>query len=448
MNLLRITGFIINRLGHAFCISTPGPSRNLPYGIFNLPAVSSVKHSLSSAGLSRYMLSSNAMKNLLFTLLITFILLNSCKNRGSEYITINEEGVPVIEIEAITEKGELSFSDLMIDFEITRLETKEECLIGDPFRSYVTKKYIIVSTSMDGIYLFGRDGRYIRKITERGAGPGEVIGSHHLEFNEASQTLYVKAHYYCDGIIKAYKLPEAEFSTIKINTDATINDIVFKDSVFIMAPLSFEDNCRVISQTISGRELFRINHTNENNASSANIYNIDGQLMFNYSHGGNRMYLINNGELIPHSHYSVKGKMYQGFVQQELGDILLFLMPLNSTLIKGYFSRVSGHESFDNSDFQRATFDEFITFIFNKKKGSAYLIDKVKDDYLGSDKTINLIQSNGLFSQYYDVHELFNLRDKLNKDQDIDEQIIKRLNSLCDQLNPNDNPVFLIAKMK
>lgn len=389
------------------------------------------------------------MKNLIIlTLLISFFLLNSCKNRGSECITINEEGVPVIAIEDITEKGELSFTDLMQDFEITSLETKEECLVGEPFRRYVTEEYIIVSTSMDGIFLFGRDGRFIRKIADRGVGPGEVIGSYLLEYNEDSQTLYVKADYYCEGIIKAYKLPEAEFSTIRINTDATVNDMVFTDSVFTLAPLSFEDNCRVISQTISGRELFRIHHTNENNANSANIYSIDGQLMFNYTHGGNKMYLINDGELVPHSFYSVKGNMYQGPLQQDVGDILLFLMPLNSNLIKGYFSRVSGHESFDNSDFQRATFDEFKTFIFNKKKSLAYLIDKVKDDYLGSEKTINSIQSNGLFSQYFEVQELFNLRDKLNKDQEIDDQIKNRLNSLCRQLNENDNPVFLIAKMK
>lgn len=389
------------------------------------------------------------MKNLIFlTLLISFILLESCNNRGSECITINEEGVPVIEIEDITEKGEMTFSDIMKDFEITRLETKKECLIGIPFRSYVTNKYIILGTSMDGIYLFGRDGRFIGKIAGRGTGPGEVIGSYLLEFNEASQTLYVKANYYCDGVIKAYKLPDAEFRAIKINTEALINDMVFSDSVLTMAPLSFEDNCRVISQTISGRDLFRIYHTNGNNAYNANVYNIDGQLMFNYTHGGNTMYLINNGELVPHSHYSVKGKMYQGSNQQELGDVLLFLTPLNTNLIRGVFSRVSGHEVFNNMGSQRATFDEFKTFIFNKKKGSAYLIDMVKDDYLGSDKTINSIQSNGLFSQYYEVQELFSLRDKINKDPEIDDQIKKRLNSLCDKLNPDDNPVLLIAKRK
>jgi len=388
------------------------------------------------------------MKNLIIlSLLIAFIPLNSCKNRGSECITVNEEGIPVIEIEDITEKGDLSFSDLMEDFEITRLETKEECLIGEPFRSYVTEKYIIASTNRDGIFLFGRDGKFINKIVDRGVGPGEVIGSYLLEFNEDSQAMYLKAEYYCDGVIKAYKLPEAEFSTIKINTDATIRDMVFTDSVFTLAPLSFEDNCRVISQTISGRELFRIYHTNENNAHSANIFNVDGQLMFIYSHGGNTMYLINNGELVPHSYYSVKGNMYDGN-QQDLGDVLLFLTPLNSNLIKGYFSRVSGHEVFNNRGSQRATFDEFKTFIFNKKKRSVYLVDKINDDYLGSDKTVNLIQSNGIFSQYFEVQELFNLRDKLNKEQEIDEQIKKRLNSLCDKLEPNDNPVFLTAKMK
>ena len=51
-------------------------------------------------------------------------------------------------------------------------------------------------------------------------------------------------------------------------------------------------------------------------------------------------------------------------------------------------------------------------------------------------------------SQYYEVQELFDLRDKANDDPDFPKQIKNRLNSLCDQLDPNDNPVFLIAKMK
>ena len=383
----------------------------------------------------------------ILTVLISTISLNSCKNRGSECVTINEEGVPVIKIEDIKEKGELTFTDLMKDFEITRLETKEECLIGDVFRAYVTKYYIIVSTSMEGIYLFRKDGSFVRKIANHGRGPGEIIGSYLLEYNENTQTLYVKTEYYSEGLIKAYKLPEAKFSNIKINTPATVNDMVFRDSVFTFAPLSFEDNCRVISQTLSGRELFRINHINENNAKSANIYDIDGQLMFSYSHGGNTMYLINNGELVPHSFYSIKGKMYDGN-QQDLGDVLLFLIPVNTNLIRGVFSRVTGYQTFDNSGFRRATFDKMKTFIFNKNKSSAYLIDKIKDDYLGSDKTIDSQQSNGLFFQYYEVQELFSLRDKINRDPEIDDQIKNRLNSLCDQLNPNDNPVFLTAKMK
>jgi hypothetical protein len=295
--------------------------------------------------------------------------------------------------------------------------------------------------------LFGRDGKFIRKITGRGTGPGEVIGSYHLEYNELTQSLIIASDYYSAGFLKAFKLPGGEFSKIKINTERTINDFLVSDSLIILAPLSFEDNCRVISQTFSGKELFRINHSNDINANSANIYLIDNQLMFNYSHGGKVMYNIENGELAPHSIYSFKGNMYTG-IQQDIGDVLLFLMPLNTNLVRGIFSRVSGHESFDNSDFKRAIFDKSKIFIFNKNKGSAYLVDKIKDDFLGSDKTIDSKQSNGLFSQYYEVQELFDLRDKANDDPDFSKQIKNRLNSLCDQLDPNDNPVFLIAKMK
>ncbi|MEE4114596.1 MAG: 6-bladed beta-propeller [Marinilabiliaceae bacterium] len=388
------------------------------------------------------------MKNAPALLLLALaISISSCSNKKSDCISVNKDGIPVIEIEKITEKGELSFTDLMKDFQITRLETNEECLVDDVFRRYVTEDYIIVGTSMNGIMLFGRDGKFIRKITGRGTGPGEVIGSYHLEYNELTQSLIIASDYYSAGFLKAFKLPGGKFSKIKINTDGTINDFLVSDSLIILSPLSFEDSCRVISQTLSGRELFRINHSNDFKAYYANVYLIDNKLMFNYSHGGNKMYYIESGELVPHSIYSFKGNMYTG-IQQDIGDVLLFLMPLNTNMVRGIFSRVSGHESFDNSDFKRATFDEYIIFIFNKSNGSAYLIDKIKDDFLGSDKTIESIQSNGLFSQIYEVQELFNLRDLINDDPEASVQIKKRLNSLCDQLDPNDNPVFLIAKTK
>ena len=79
-------------------------------------------------------------------LLVIALLINSCSAKKSDCISVNEDGIPVIEIEKITEKGELSFTDLMKDFQITRLETKEECLIDDAFRRYVTKDYIIIGT--------------------------------------------------------------------------------------------------------------------------------------------------------------------------------------------------------------------------------------------------------------------------------------------------------------
>jgi hypothetical protein len=91
----------------------------------------------------------------------------------------------------------------MKDLELTRLETKEECLIGDVFRAFVTKNYIIDSTSMEGIYHFKKDGAFVRKVANRGRGPGEIIGSYLPGYNENEQTLYVKTEYYSEGLLKA-----------------------------------------------------------------------------------------------------------------------------------------------------------------------------------------------------------------------------------------------------
>ena len=243
-------------------------------------------------------------------------------------------------------------------------------------------------------------------------------------------------------------LPDAKYFTIRINTDRMINDLACIDSIITLTPLSFNKDLRVICQTSSGTELFRIHHTNENNAYYANVYQEGKQLMFNYSHGGNIMYYIKNKRLIPHSIYSVKGELYQGMIQEELGDVSLFLTPLNENIILGSYSKIMDHQSFDNGEYKRPVFERPTMFIFNKDKSSAYLIEKIKDDYLGSEKSFYSKQSNGMFSQYYEIQELFNLRDKANNDPDFPKQIKDRLNSLCDQLDINDNPVLLVAKMK
>ena len=104
-------------------------------------------------------------------LLVLAISINSCSNSKSDCVSINEDGIPVIEIENITEKGELAFSDMMKDFQITRLETNEECLIDDVFRRYATQNYLIISTDNNGILLFSRqDGSFIKKIAAYGMG--------------------------------------------------------------------------------------------------------------------------------------------------------------------------------------------------------------------------------------------------------------------------------------
>lgn len=387
------------------------------------------------------------MKNLLLSALI-LVLFISCQRTQSDWVSYNEEGVPVIEIENITEEGELTFSDFMTDFEIVRLETKEECMIKEPFRWYISKDYIVVGTGMNGVYLFGRDGSFIRKIIDRGRGPGELIGPYHLEFNEVSQTLYTKADYFSDGMIKAYKLPEAEYREIIINTDADIYDMRYADSVFTLATRSLEDSLRVISQTLSGRVLFRIYHTNEYGGRAGILYPVHGQLMFGYEHGGNKIYFVEDGKLVPHSIYYFKGDMCYVKPQDEVGDVLLFLRPLNANLVWGRFSKVTGLETFNERGDQRTAFGKMKAFIFDKKKGAAYLIPGIKDDYLGSRKLFFTDQSNGLFVQYFTVEELLGLRELRKADTETDEKVKERLNTLCDQLDPNDNPVFLISRMK
>ena len=136
------------------------------------------------------------MKDFVFIILLVSLAASACKQESNNAVELNNNGTPVVYIERISESGELKLSDIARDFEIVRLETNEDCMIDYAMRAHITDDYIIISTVGRGIYLFSREGKYIRQIAGTGNGPGEVNDpNRNLEYSESENKLYATESY-------------------------------------------------------------------------------------------------------------------------------------------------------------------------------------------------------------------------------------------------------------
>ena len=72
--------------------------------------------------------------------------------------------------------GKLMLGNLVESVEYIPLETKDNCLIGQIVRYDVSKNYILVyCNKSNNVFLFRRDGRFIRQISGMGQGPEEYL---------------------------------------------------------------------------------------------------------------------------------------------------------------------------------------------------------------------------------------------------------------------------------
>ncbi len=86
---------------------------------------------------------------------------------------------------------ETRLSEIATDIEYIPLETTTECLLGDPgsIKVVVQEKYIAVNSN--GIHLFDRQGKFLRKIGRIGLGPQEYSSSNQFVIDEKGGFIHV-----------------------------------------------------------------------------------------------------------------------------------------------------------------------------------------------------------------------------------------------------------------
>lgn len=127
---------------------------------------------------------------LLLAALALTVLMSSCGG-GEKNPDETAGGCTIIDA---TGKGEkMKLSDIIDTIEYIPLETNEDCLIGGIDKIIGMGDTVAVLDDRIGraLYLFGRDGRFIRKIGRQGEGPQEYVHLFDMAYDRATDRIFL-----------------------------------------------------------------------------------------------------------------------------------------------------------------------------------------------------------------------------------------------------------------
>jgi hypothetical protein len=226
------------------------------------------------------------------------VLLNACHQTKKEI----ESNSDVIKVN-VKEAGLLNYNNHFYSTTIVPLETRSESLIGQIEKLYLTTDHIIIFDSKGmNILLFGIDGRFIRKIGNKGSGPEEYLFFNDIQFDKVNSVIY--AHERFQNCIHTYDLyGHLVEKTDKFDVD--FNSFFKTDKGYWIYScfksnnpngynlMLLDNDAKTVKKTFFPQKAFI-------NASSSSTFmdNEAGKLFFLYP-SSNIVYELNNEDAIP-----------------------------------------------------------------------------------------------------------------------------------------------------
>jgi len=91
----------------------------------------------------------------------------------------------------VEKRAYLNMSEVISRIEYVPLETSSLCLIGEVFHASISENYILVFSNSN-LFLFSREGRFIRSIGQRGGGPEDYrYDLYNVHVDEKTDMVYL-----------------------------------------------------------------------------------------------------------------------------------------------------------------------------------------------------------------------------------------------------------------
>jgi len=161
----------------------------------------------------------------LFTTLICLMLIASCESNKTSSST--DDYLHVIDLSK-TEFADIKLSELFTKVTPIILETTKQSLIGYISKVAITSEYIIVlDHTVKALFLFAKDGTFVRKFGRIGNGPGEYSHVSDFCYDNTTETIYMLCN---NGMVNLYNIHTGFFlKSIKLNVNGYSRYIYYQD---------------------------------------------------------------------------------------------------------------------------------------------------------------------------------------------------------------------------
>lgn len=426
-----------------------------------------------------------------FTILILIGLFSCAPSKETK------RDFPQIEVRLTNDNAKyVNASEFISDIEYVALETSPQCLIDEFRKICISENYILVEDDSNCL-LFSRQGKFIRKIGQKGNGSEEYLYALKIEIDEASGMVYLSstmmlvAYRISGEFVKKLHLEEMtkKYSMGKLYTVTHWKDNFFCSNIALS---SGKERYSFIVFTLDGEivKLFPNDITFESEigfssiADYADIYVDKGVLNFRQQYSDTLFHLTNQLDLIPDVIFDFCGQkkpidQLGVFVPQPCTDIIETIEAGKWILFISSFGkeRPQGFISFQYGIYDRET--DQLTFCqrdpLAQKSVNEHSISRI---VLGGNLNLQdvdpqwsllpglindidgglpfwpgrsiKIQDNQKLASIYQPYELLeNLNEEYFAAHKIkDQEAHKRLENLLENLGEEDNPVLMIATFK
>lgn len=376
----------------------------------------------------------NTFKKIIF-LGLSFIFV-ACQSsvKNATMILMDDTQVVVCDESKIKEKREIKLSQLVEDFQIIRMDNRDEGLFKwDWF--YFSDNYICIRQPNGPVKLFSKTGEFFTNVGDVGQGPGEYTSIYDVTIDEKGGAIYLPP-YAGDDILK-YDLNGKYLG--KIEMDERLNKprlFMQEDSILSLVHLCFKDK----------GEKFTAANIHVQNKDSIN-YVYAEELASNFEKNGvGRGY---NDEIWSYRNCSEFSFMMTHtdtlyhYDNKENRVKARFTLKMDADKKKGFFFIMT---EFPHHYLVRIIGKNGKTILVNKEKNEAYECN-IMNDFMGNMKVNPTFQDGYFFATY----EPSALKEKIEEhllSGDCPEEQVAKLSSFKETLKENDNNILLLGKLK
>jgi hypothetical protein len=351
-------------------------------------------------------------------------------------------------------KGDLQLSDIVESVDYIPLETNDNCLLKtiSPYHFIVSENHILIK-SQSTLYLFNRSGKFIAQIGRVGQGPGEYL-EHHvfpLYMDEINQKIIIHTTYLNRLMYFDFKGKFIQSAPVHLEDGGIkiwiYNHILSMDGVQFQPDFTYKIYDSDFQPIVNRVRPLRLNQS-------------EVRTLFNMPVGGPFSYYIFNDQI--HTRESVLNDTlymvdHKNFLFIPKYTLSVGKYAYSSDIIFGtnpqrFFDRSKGriciNSIFETKDFLFMRHNTSYCY-YNKKQEQIFSLNSssgIPNDYSGGLDFWPMYQKNNELIGFYDAY-LF--EENINKLKSKGTQkVIDQLKKLDKEIDPEDNPIMVVVKLK